>query len=264
MPQGRGVFNSLLDKLPVELHLTPSYNFCGPGTKLQKRLARGDVGINPLDDHCRVHDIAYSNSKNLSERHAADKILQEHAWQRVKSKDAKFGERAGAFAVAAAMKIKRTLGMGLQKKKQKIRKKRINKVALRSAVVQKVKNALMNTNENPNEAANVALGAARVAIRSVGGRNKIRLPRIIPIPKQGGILPLIPIFAALSALGALSGGAGGIAKAINDSKSARKGMEESQRHNKTMEAIALGKKGSGLYLKPYRKGLGLYLSKPKN
>jgi hypothetical protein len=87
-------------------------------------------------------------------------------------------------------------------------------------------------------------------------KNGIKPLRIIKIPKSGGILPLIPIFAGLSALGALSGGVGGIAKAINSAKAARKQLEESQRHNKTMEAIAMGK---GLFLKPYKKGLGLFL-----
>lgn len=70
---------------------------------------------------------------------------------------------------------------------------------------------------------------------------KIRLPRIIPIPKTGGILPLIPIFAGLSALGTLAGGAAGIAKTVNDYKAVKKKLRETERHNKTMEALALGK-----------------------
>lgn len=40
-------------------------------------------------------------------------------------------------------------------------------------------------------------------------------------------------------------------------------MSEAQRHNQTMEAIAVGKNantGSGLYLRPYKTGLGLYLT----
>jgi hypothetical protein len=100
--------------------------------------------------------------------------------------------------------------------------------------------------------------SGKIAVPSSGGgiRKSIKPPRIIKIPKSGGILPLIPIFAGLSALGALSGGVGRIAKAINSAKEARKQLEESQRHNKTMEAIAMGK---GLFLKPYRKGLGLFL-----
>lgn len=272
MPKGKGVFNTLLDKLPVELHLTPSYNFCGPGTKLQKRLARGDTGINPLDNHCRVHDIAYSQSKNIEDRHAADKILQQGAWQRVKSKDANFGERVGAFAVAAAMKAKRTLGLGMQRdtgrtlRIRKMSKMRNKKVALRS-VVDKVKLALkqMNVNkDNSAHAMNLGLGVARAAVKAAGGRKKIRQPRIIPLPKRGGFIPLIPLFAGLSALGALSGGAAGIAKAVNDSKTGKKALEESVKHNRMMEAIALGKKGSGLYLKPYRKGMALEVRQTKN
>lgn len=84
------------------------------------------------------------------------------------------------------------------------------------------------------------------------------MPRVLALPaKTGGALPfLIPLFAGLSATGALAGGAAGIMKTVNQAKSARNELEESKRHNKTMEAIALGK---GLYLKPYKTGLGLHL-----
>jgi len=68
--------------------------------------------------------------------------------------------------------------------------------------------------------------------------------------------------AALGAAGSVAGGAAGIAKAVNDAQAAKRALEESERHNKTKEVIAIGK---GLYLKPYRKGLGLYLKPyPKN
>lgn len=88
-------------------------------------------------------------------------------------------------------------------------------------------------------------------------------PRVIPIPKTGGFLPfLIPLFAGLSALGGLAGGAAGIAKAVNDAKSAKLQLLEAQRHNKNMEAIALGKRGDGLYLGKHKNGLGLFL-KPR-
>ncbi|KAK4883175.1 hypothetical protein RN001_006494 [Aquatica leii] len=69
--QGKGLINSVIDKLPVELHI-PGYNFCGPGTKLTKRLARGHRGINKLDEACKEHDIAYNNYKNIESRHKAD------------------------------------------------------------------------------------------------------------------------------------------------------------------------------------------------
>lgn len=47
--EGKGLLNKIINKLPVELHL-PKYNFAGPGTKLDKRLARGDLGVNQLDE----------------------------------------------------------------------------------------------------------------------------------------------------------------------------------------------------------------------
>ncbi|KAK4871911.1 hypothetical protein RN001_016035 [Aquatica leii] len=72
--QGKGLINSVIDKLPVELHI-PGYNFCGPGTKLTKRLAKGDRGINKLDEACKEHDIAYNNYKNIESRHKADDAL---------------------------------------------------------------------------------------------------------------------------------------------------------------------------------------------
>jgi hypothetical protein len=101
-------------------------------------------------------------------------------------------------------------------------------------------------------------GALKVAITKANKIKKnIKPARIIPIPKQGGVLPLIPIFAGLSALGALSGGAAGIAKAVNDAKAASEQLKEAQRHNKAMEAVALGK---GLCLKQRKQGLGLFLA----
>lgn len=47
-----------LEKKNKELHI-PKYQFCGPGTKVFKRLKRGDKGINKLDEACKLHDIQY-------------------------------------------------------------------------------------------------------------------------------------------------------------------------------------------------------------
>lgn len=254
--RGRGIINSAINNLPFELHIPGGYQYCGPGTKLKKRLERGDPGINPLDAACKEHDITYSQNKGLSERHKADQKLEWAAWSRVKSKDAKFGEKAAAWAVTNAMKIKRKMGMGV--------------TPLRSGVVMKARKAIkkfkgkINKPGGVKESSKLALSAAKIAVKEAGGKKKIRTPRIIPIPKQGGLLPLIPIFAGLSALGSLAGGAAGIVKAVKDVKNAQSKLEESQRHNKTMEALAMGKQGRGLYLKQYRKGMGLYLKKSKN
>lgn len=248
---GEGVLNTLINKLPVELHL-PTYEFCGPGTRLDKRLARGDTGINPLDAACRVHDIAYRDHKDLEGRHRADGVLEQAAWNRVKSRDASFGEKAFAWAVTTAMKAKRKLGMGM---------KRGRKIPFKSGYLSKISKIVKKKGNgaNANDVIRDAIGVARRIIQEVGGRKNIKIPRIIPIPKQGGILPLIPIFAGLSALGGLAGGVSSIVKAVNSAKDAKKQQEEGSRHNKIMEAIAMGKKGSALYLKPYKTGSALYL-----
>lgn len=270
---GRGIVNSLINKLPFELHLPGGYQYCGPGTKLQKRLARGDIGINPLDSFCKLHDIEYEK-KDLKARHKADYELEQRAWGRVKSKDASLKEKADAWLVTTIMKTKRRLGMGCKlsptsntkKGNKNIKKNNKNRmVAFRGAIVRQARAALQKAGgerlitENVRKATNVALHAARKSLKAVGGKQKIRTPRIIPIPKVGGILPLLPIFAGLSALGTLAGGAAGVAKVVHDVKSGRRQLMEAQRHNKTMEAIALGKNGNGMYVKPYRSGLGLYL-----
>lgn len=117
---GGGFFSSVLnraiDLLPIEIHF-PSYNYCGPGTKLSKRLARGDKGINPLDEACKLHDIEYSKYSDSENRRRADKELAERAWQRVKSPDASLGEKAAAWTVTTAMKAKTVLGGGKKRKR---------------------------------------------------------------------------------------------------------------------------------------------------
>lgn len=249
---GKGLLNRVIDKLPIELHI-PGYKFCGPGTRLSKRLARGDVGINPLDEACKSHDIAYDLYSDLENRHRADRLLAQVAFDRVRAPDASVGEKLSALGVGTAMKAKTKLGMG-----NRVRRRRKRGVKKGGAIpfrkfIRGAWNVLKRT--RPID----AIQAARQALnhlKQLGKNSTTTTPRIIEIPKTGGFLPLIPIFAGLSALGALSGGAAGIAKAVQDAKAAQQQLKESERHNKTMEAIAMGK---GLYLKPYRKGLGLYL-----
>ncbi|KAJ8917923.1 hypothetical protein NQ315_002618 [Exocentrus adspersus] len=292
---GAGIANTLINKLPFELHIPGGYQFCGPGTKVEKRVAAGQQGINPLDAACRKHDLAYlNNSENLAERHKADYELEQRAWERVRSKNASVGEKAAAWLVTSIMKAKRRFGMGycLGEKKQqrqrsanktnakrirrgkglknksggrKPRLKKSKKIAFGSGIVFNVRQALKKAKreiaKSPHKAAEIALLAARKSLKDAGGKGKIRMPRVIPLPKVGGILPLLPIFAGLSALGTVAGGIAGVSKAVNDARVAREQMSEAQRHNKTMEAIALknSKSGSGLYLKPHRHGVGLFL-----
>lgn len=278
--EGGGVFNSFINKLPIELHI-PGYQYCGPGTKLAKRLTRGDPGINSLDKACKKHDIAYSQNKDLHTRHEADKILEEKAWNRVLDKNSSVGEKISAWLVTSGMKTKRKLGLGMKEYKRRRRglHKNGGSVAFNSNVLKPIKIKLKSknfSNENLNKYAKYALGIAKKTVKNVGGKKKIRTPRIIAIPsvngsgiasKSGGFLPfLVPLFAGLSAAGALASGVSNVVKAVKDVRAAKEKFIEDRRHNKEMEAIAIGKQksGQGLFLKPYRKGLGLFLGNKKS
>lgn len=226
-----------------------------------KRLARGDNGINPLDDACKLHDIAYT-SKDPEDRYLADKRLQKTALKRILTKDASLGERATAVGVALAMKAKKVFtrrGKGLKKKKLKPKRVTFNTLIKHArAAIKKVKPT------DVEAAVHVAIDAVK---RSKHGKH-VKQPRIIKVPTHsGGVLPLIPMFSGLSALGAIASGAPAIINAINQYVSAKKQLDEHKRHNREMEAIAIGSgaDGKGLYLHVNKTGSGLYLApKAKN
>jgi len=75
---------------------------------------------------------------------------------------------------------------------------------------------------------------------------KRKKKRILPVAKRGGILPFLPLLVVVSFL---AGCAARIAKAVNDSKTTQRQLEEIQRHNRAME-------DRGLYLFPYKRGQG--------
>jgi len=56
---GSGILNTLLNKLNNVMPelLLPGYNYCGPFTKVDKRLGRGDEPVNILDAGCKEHDF---------------------------------------------------------------------------------------------------------------------------------------------------------------------------------------------------------------
>ena len=121
MSASRGsLLNRAINALPFELHI-PGYRFCGPGTRLTKRLTRGDASINPLD------------ADDLTDRHTADKVLADKALGRVVARDSALGERAAAAAVWAAMKAKTKIGMGMKPKKKTTKKKAAKKRILPTA-----------------------------------------------------------------------------------------------------------------------------------
>lgn len=253
---GTGILNSIINKLPVELHI-PNYHYCGPGTRLEERLARGDLGINPLDSACKEHDITYSQYRdNIKKRNIADKVLAEKAWSRVKAKDSSLKEKAAAFVVANIMKAKSKFGMGMKCRKKKKNDKRGKGFSFKT-IVNAAKKGMNKKSKNSLIIIKSALSGARKIIKKKGGKKKFQIPKILSLPKViGGALPLIPIFAGLSALGAVTNGAVGIAKALHETKSAKQQLDEAIRHNKMMESVAMGR---GLYLRPYKTGSGTKL-----
>ena len=74
------------DKFMPEIHLRQlqfSYSACGSFTKHEQRIQKfrktGDTNYvykNDLDKACFVHDAAYSDSKDLTKRTVAGKILK--------------------------------------------------------------------------------------------------------------------------------------------------------------------------------------------
>ena len=64
----------LLTKTGMEFHW-PGYQCMGPGTHLEKRLARGDPIINRLDRIAKAHDIDYGKAKDWKDNWAADRKM---------------------------------------------------------------------------------------------------------------------------------------------------------------------------------------------
>ena len=87
------VINKLLlagDKFMPEIHLRQpqfTYSACGPLTKHEQRIQKfketGDTNyiyMNELDKACFTQDAAYSDSKDLTKRTVADKVLKNKAF----------------------------------------------------------------------------------------------------------------------------------------------------------------------------------------
>ena len=114
-----------------ELHMrTPTlkkYNYCGPGTKLEERLASNDPKIrdpiNNLDSICQRHDIAYSKAQSLKDKHIADDVMLDEI-AKMPYKDRPWG----TTAVQAMIAGKRKLGPGVKQRKSKnVKSRRVKK-----------------------------------------------------------------------------------------------------------------------------------------
>ena len=93
-----------LAKTGIEFHW-PGYQYMGPGTHLEKRLKRGNPGINRLDRISKIHDIDYSRARSLKAKLKADRKM-------IKSIDKLPGKKTKAERVVKTiMKAKLKLGV---------------------------------------------------------------------------------------------------------------------------------------------------------
>ena len=109
------------DKFMSEMHLRQpqfTYSACGPFTKHKTRIQKfketGDTNYiykNELDKACFAHDAAYSDSKDLTKRTVADKILKNRASNI--AKDQKYdGYRRGLASMVYNFFDKKSKGSG--------------------------------------------------------------------------------------------------------------------------------------------------------
>lgn len=114
---GGGIVNWVINNLPGEMHLYDKarklkYEYCGPGTRLKMRLARGDAGINELDRACKDHDVFYLNNRTAESRKEGDLLLAEAAAKVARDSNATNEEKEKANLVIAIMHGKQWLGAG--------------------------------------------------------------------------------------------------------------------------------------------------------
>lgn len=157
--------------------------------------------------------------------------LDERAWSRVRSKNARIGEKASVWLVTNAMKLKRKLGMGIYLRRRKSKSgdgpsNRKRRVTRQKPKLLAFRNVVTPTREivKGNGGSDIELAMANGAVRNVEDVRDMRIPCVISIPKTGGVLPfLISLVAGLSTIGALSGGAADITNAVGSAKDAKNG-----------------------------------------
>lgn len=258
--RGYGLIDYIVNKLP-EIHI-PGYQYCGPGTDLQKRLARGDPGINKLDQACKDHDIAYSKLNSSKDRREADKVLVARALPRIYSQDSKLGERAAALLVSGLMGAKiglSKIGLGLKKKKRANRRSKPIKSRRRRTKSKKknqakkkrkfisfkklvggVKAKLKQSNLQSTSLNDTIKAAIRTA-KSMKRNKTVNAPRVLKLPKFGGsVLPIVPILSALSTVGSVAPSIAAVIKAIKGIQNFKPGLngQQSKKIGRNLQLIA--------------------------
>ena len=127
--KGYGLFNSLLNKLPLpEMHIShptgeqvpggsfnnkKTYSYAGPFTKYKQRASEGYHGVNDLDKAAKLHDQAYDMYTDTQTRNVADNILASTANVIANTTDDP-KEAKDARLVEGVMSLKSRFGFGLR------------------------------------------------------------------------------------------------------------------------------------------------------
>lgn len=111
--KGEGLINTIINKLPIEMHL-PGYKYLGPGTYLDTKYPKNIAPINKLDEAAREHDLAYHFNRTVEGRKEADKILENKAWENFKNPSTPLKEKVESWLTTTAMKGKAMLGAGVE------------------------------------------------------------------------------------------------------------------------------------------------------
>ena len=115
------------DKFMPEMHLRKpqfTYSACGPFTKHKQRIQKlketGDTNYiykNELDKACFAHDAAYSDSKDLTKRTVANKILRNKALNIAKTQKYD-GYQRGLASMVYKFSIKNLLHLQINLQKE--------------------------------------------------------------------------------------------------------------------------------------------------
>ena len=211
----------------IEFHYPGGYNFLGPGTDLNKR--RFQKPFNKLDAIAKEHDLAYEKAKTKKEIHKADRIFEDKAWSRVKDSSAKFfQERIPAYLATNLIKLKRKVGLGMKprscKRSRKPKKGGSNRRRKKRI---SFKSLLSKSRKVINKNLPISTNITRVlsTVAQPKGTSIVGFKRVIPIPKSGGILPLVPILGALSAAGLVGKSVSSIVDAVSSVNNLRKSFQ---------------------------------------
>ena len=156
--------------------------------------------------------------------------------------------------VTNTMKLKRKLGAGIGQSRKKSIKKRSKKRVKGSGItfhqlLQKAKKTVRAKKFKPTDI-QAAVNRTLASIK----KYKVRTSpgRVLPIPKSGGAIPIIPILTALKHVGTILRGIGTVVESVKQVKA----IKDQFKHQSTVPETRIG---NGLIVGPHKKGLGIFV-----